>query len=93
MANQDTNAMKKGGLLLKDKVRALSFCYKEEAETYFFSGSVEASMKKNVLYSIKFSIVKPAEVSSSFCECPAGVGPHSTCKHVVAGKVFSSTHN
>jgi len=88
VANQDNNAMKKGALLVRDKVRALSFC--NEDKTSYFSGSVEASMKKNVLYSIKFSIEKPAEVSSSYCDCPAGAGPHSTCKHIVAGKTYVS---
>ncbi len=80
--NSDTSAMKEGQRLFLDKVEALSHCFQGED---FFSGSVEASMKKNVSYSIKFALSKSGDVLQSSCDCPAGEGPHSTCKHVVAG--------
>ena len=47
-------------------------------------GIVNAAMKKSVSYNIKLVIEENGEVQNSHCECPAGVGPHGTCKHLTA---------
>lgn len=48
----------------------------------FFSSIIGAEMKK-VSYNVKV-VTSQDSVLNSACECPAGSGPHSTCKHVVA---------
>lgn len=54
----------------------------EQIEAYFIqigSGIVAAAMKK------KLKLEKDSgDPINSECECPAGKGPHSTCKHVAA---------
>jgi len=75
-ANHDVSAMKEGQRLFQDKVQAMSQCTWQER--FFFCGTVEAAMKKHVSYSIKISLSKVGEVLLSSCECPAGMGPHST---------------
>ncbi len=75
--------MKKGTLLTKNHVPGLS--YYQNKGVFYFSGAVEAEMK-NLLYAIKLILSKEGDITSSGCECPAGAGPHSTCKHVVAGE-------
>ena len=81
--NNDLNAMVKGNLLSKDKVQGMSLCQKDGI--HFFVGTVEAMMKKRVLYTIKGGLDSNGEVCFSACDCPAGSGPHATCKHIVAG--------
>jgi hypothetical protein len=80
-ANSDLSALKQGALLAKDKVQGLSYCTSDNK--IFFSGLVEAQMKK-VSYAIKFILNDKGEIQFSCCECAAGVGPTATCKHVAA---------
>lgn len=85
-ANRDVRAMNKGENLCEEgKVQGLSY-YEEDA--FFFSGLVAASMKKKVTYAIKIIQEKKGGLLFTSCECPAGVGPHSTCKHIVAGTII-----
>ena len=48
-----------------------------------------------VSYNIKLKVDLFGEVLATECECPCGMGPHSTCKHVAAVLLmlaeFSST--
>ncbi len=81
-ANADLSAMKQGALLSKEKVVGLSVACHEDA--VFFCGAVEATMKKNLIYTVRFALDKHGEVQFSWCECPAGEGPTATCKHIVA---------
>uniref|UniRef100_H2XL31 SWIM-type domain-containing protein n=2 Tax=Ciona intestinalis TaxID=7719 RepID=H2XL31_CIOIN len=39
-------------------------------------------MKKGLHYSTKLKIKSSGEIENTSCECPAGQGPHSTCKHI-----------
>ena len=41
-------------------------------------------MRKKVSYSLKIILDNAGEVRNSLCECPGGMGPHATCKHIVA---------
>ncbi len=81
--NQDISAMKQGALLTEDKVRGVSHC--KDEDYHFFTSLVEAHMKKNVLYAVRTILDSRGMPVHSSCECPAGSGPHATCKHVVAG--------
>jgi len=83
ISNQDSSAIKEGKKLFEDKVEAIS--YSNVNDCFFFCGSVEAAMKKRLSYSIKFAMTKNSDIVHSSCECPAGMGPHSSCKHVTAG--------
>jgi len=82
-AFQDIAAVRKGEKLAEDGVEALSF-FNGTSDTAFFMGIVSAAMKKSVKYNIKFVISKNGEIENSHCECPAGIGPHGTCKHLTA---------
>ena len=35
-------------------------------------------------YSLKVKVGQYGDVVNSHCECPAGKGPHGTCKHIAA---------
>ena len=78
----DLKAIQKGKLVAEDSVAALS-TFQDENFT-FLSGTVNASMKKRLSYSVKLVIQQSGEIRNSHCECPGGMGPHGTCKHVVA---------
>lgn len=60
----------------------------------FFTGLIQASMKKHVRYWTKLSCTLQGEIMNSECECPGGAGPHATCKHlacmgyVVTGRIM-----
>lgn len=42
-------------------------------------------MKKDIQYKICLSVAKAtADISSASCQCPAGKGPHGSCKHIAA---------
>ncbi|XP_050388704.1 uncharacterized protein LOC126807882 [Patella vulgata] len=83
MAN-DLKALQKGEKLMEsDRVSACSLC---EIDTcIYFTGIVAAAMKKKLTYNYKLSVEKSSgEIVNSHCECPAGKGPHGTCKHLAA---------
>ena len=75
--------MKKGELMAESSVEAVSL-FQDTQKICFFSGIVNAAMKKNVAYNIKVSVNENGEIRNSHCECPAGLGPHGTCKHITA---------
>jgi SAP domain len=82
---EDKNSFRKGALMAKDNVIALSFLKDLFSNHSFFTGIVSAAMKKKVQYSVKFILnSETAEIQNSHCECPAGMGPHGTCKHLIA---------
>ena len=68
--------------MAEDSVAALS-SFKNDNLT-FLSGTVNASMKKRITYSVKVILEESGEVRNSHCECAGGIGPHGTCKHIVA---------
>ena len=78
----DIKAISKGKLVAEESVEALSL--HKQSELTFFTGRVNASMKKRISYSVKIILQETGEVRNSHCECPSGMGPHGTCKHVVA---------
>ena len=82
---EDKNSLKKGALMARENIAALSFLKDPGSNQFFFTGIVSAAMKKKVQYSVKFVLdSSTAEIKSSHCECPAGMGPHGTCKHIIA---------
>ncbi len=64
----DIKSLKKGKLVAENSVTALSWFQDENFS--FFSGSVSASMKKRISYSVKIILEKSGEVRNSHCECP-----------------------
>ena len=78
----DVKAFKKGKLVAENSVAALSWY--QDLQFSFFCGTVNASMKKNLSYAVRIVLQQTGEVQNSHCECPGGVGPHGTCKHIVA---------
>ncbi len=82
VATPETGTLKKGKRLVADRIRALSVC--PDAEKYFFSGSVDAAMRKRISYVVKMIIGKTGEIEKAACECPCGKGPRASCKHVCA---------
>lgn len=84
-ANENVTSMEKGEKMGKN-VQGLSFFNSggSVSSLCFFSGLVGAEMTKGCSYNLKFVISNTGEVRHSHCECAAGIGPHSTCKHIVA---------
>ena len=41
-------------------------------------------MKKDIVYKVVMHLTKSSEIVFARCECPAGVGPHGSCKHIAA---------
>lgn len=91
-ANENVSAMTNEEEM-EDSVQALSM-FKSPAEiapVCFFIGLVNASMKKNTAYNLKFVVgAETGEIKTSNCECPAGIGPHGTCKHIVSSLLLLS---
>ena len=75
--------MRKGEKLAENGVEALSF-HEDSSDSNFFMGIVSAAMKKSVSYNIKLVVKKNGEILNSHCECPSGIGPHGSCKHLTA---------
>ncbi|XP_048254636.1 uncharacterized protein LOC124112985 [Haliotis rufescens] len=83
-AAHDIKAIEKGYLMFEgDRVLACSVHIRASTDVYL-SGIVSASMKNKVTYNYKVKVEKTGEPVNSHCECPAGKGPHSTCKHIAA---------
>jgi len=80
---QDVAAIKKGRQLMESGVEALSY-FGDSIDIFYFMGLVSAAMKKSVSYNIKLVVNKKGEILNSHCDCPAGFGPHGTCKHITA---------
>ncbi|XP_078327603.1 uncharacterized protein LOC111116693 isoform X1 [Crassostrea virginica] len=80
----DVKAIEKGRLLLEsDWVLATS--YLMQGNALFFTGIVGAAMKARVTYNFKLKLDKySGDIVNSHYECPAGRGPHGTCKHLAA---------
>lgn len=64
-------------------VDALSFFHDKDEKQYFFTAIVSAEMR-NKAYFVKLRTDESGEVLNSEDDCPAGMGPTATCKHVVA---------
>ncbi|XP_078487704.1 uncharacterized protein LOC144745740 [Ciona intestinalis] len=81
--NSDIKSIEKGKLLAESKsTQACSVLYLDAC--VYFSSLVQAAMKKGLHYSTKLKIKSSGEIENTSCECPAGQGPHSTCKHIAA---------
>ncbi|XP_061184370.1 uncharacterized protein LOC133192371 [Saccostrea echinata] len=80
----DVKAIEKGRNLVESRrIQAVSFLFEEG--DMCLSGIVGASMKNKVSYTFKLKLDKvTGDILNSHCECPAGRGPHGTCKHVAA---------
>lgn len=68
---------------MESGVEALSY-FGDSMDIFYFMGLVSAAMKKSVSYNIKLVVNKKGEILNSHCDCPAGFGPHGTCKHITA---------
>ncbi|XP_064607957.1 uncharacterized protein LOC135472402 [Liolophura sinensis] len=83
-AMSDLKAIQKGEALL-DSQRIDACSVHITQKDVHFSGMVRAAMKKKVSYNYKLRLDgQSAEILNSHCECPAGKGPHGTCKHLAA---------
>ncbi|XP_048253634.1 uncharacterized protein LOC124152775 isoform X1 [Haliotis rufescens] len=78
----DLKALEKGKLMFESKRIDACSVHISQGDLYF-TGIVKAPMKKKVSYNFKLRISRRSgEVINSHCECPAGKGPHGTCKHL-----------
>jgi len=51
----------------------------------YLTGIVAAAMKKKISYNYKLRLDgQSGDIINSHCECPAGKGPHGTCKHIAS---------
>ena len=64
----DVKALTKGKLVAEDSVEALSMFI--QPEVTFFTGRVNASMKKKISYSLKIVLSHSGEIRNTHCECP-----------------------
>ncbi|XP_048779437.2 uncharacterized protein LOC125682910 [Ostrea edulis] len=77
----DLKALVKGqDMFDSNKVLACSVCIEDDI---YLTGIVGASMKQKVTYNYKVRISRESgDPLNTHCECPAGRGPHGTCKHL-----------
>eukprot|EP00105_Crassostrea_gigas_P029744 XP_011451771.1 PREDICTED: uncharacterized protein LOC105345344 [Crassostrea gigas] len=81
---KDIKAVSKGNAMFQgNRVQACSVTVKDNS--IYFTGIVGAAMKNKVSYNYKLKMDKSTgDTLNSDCECPAGKGPHGTCKHLAA---------
>jgi len=85
LSEGNIQGIEKGQLLLDSgRVEACSVNTGGTDTDVFFTGMVRAAMKKKLSYNFKLRLDNSGSVINSHCECPAGKGPHGTCKHVAA---------
>ncbi|XP_059096754.1 uncharacterized protein LOC131891249 isoform X2 [Tigriopus californicus] len=85
----DNAAMIRGSKMVENNVLALSFAM--ERQLFFLTGIVAAEMKQTT-YNVMIVLSETGHMRNSCCECPAGQGPNSTCKHVVAAILVVPTY-
>ena len=79
-------AMEKAEKMLSENIMAASFSTaKTDTDVSFFlTGLVKASYKKQCQYNIKIVInVDSLEIKATECECPVGIAPTAACKHIL----------
>ena len=87
-------AVERGEKMVEDCILAASFFLEPavpsasaddgSSPSLYISGIVNAEMRSTTTYSLKLVIDGQAgEIFQCHCECPAGMGPTGTCKHVV----------
>lgn len=54
-------------------------------EVYYIRGECRAQMRKRTVYTFTIVANEVGNVRECECECPAGVGPNASCKHILAG--------
>ena len=91
--NDDQTALKKGERMSRESVQAMSFFRDDNKSLVFFSGIVEAEMKGKEKYITRIIIRFNGDITNADCDCPAGKGPTSSCKHVVAQLFILATFN
>ncbi|CAG2203849.1 unnamed protein product [Mytilus edulis] len=83
-ASGDIKALEKGKKMFESH-RILACSFYQSGQNTFLSGIVGAAMRHKVTYNYKIKIDRcTGEPLNSHCECPAGKGPHGTCKHIAA---------
>ncbi|XP_071180991.1 uncharacterized protein [Mytilus edulis] len=86
----DLQSMTKGQLMFESH-RVLACSILKNDNGIFVSGVVGAAMKKKVTYNYRLKLEKSSgDPLNSHCECPAGRGPHGSCKHVAAVLIMIS---
>ena len=63
-------------------VQSIEFA--EDLECFYFKCICLPEMKKTFVYSIELTLDKDCNITSAKCGCPAGLGPHGSCKHIAA---------
>ena len=78
--------MQKGEkMAVEEMVQAASYYEEQDTGITYFSGIVSAAMRNSTAYICQLTVEKASgEVLNTNCDCPAGKGPHGTCKHVIA---------
>lgn len=84
LANDFKNMNKKAYPLYKDgHLQSIIAIIDDRHCTY--QGVCLPEMKKSVLYSINMVVEQEGgDIVSATCGCPAGKGPHGSCKHIAA---------
>ncbi|XP_069117170.1 uncharacterized protein [Argopecten irradians] len=83
-AASDVKAIQKGKDMLEGG-RILACSLLKYDGHIFLTGIVGAAMKNKVSYNYKISLNETTgDPINSACECPAGKGPHGTCKHIAS---------
>ena len=59
--------------------------YASTDNCYFFKAKCLPEMRKDRVYLLKMALLKESfDISYAECGCPAGMGPHGSCKHISA---------
>ena len=86
MRAEDWKSFKTGGYKLFKEGHVQKTMINQQGSVCAISCSCLPEMKKDRIYKIKIDIiaVDTSDVCSAECSCPAGRGPHASCKHVAA---------
>ena len=85
MRAEDWKNFKTGGYKLFKEGHVQKIMINQEGAVCTVSCSCLPEMKKDRIYKIKVDIaVDTSDVCGAECSCPAGRGPHASCKHVAA---------
>ena len=84
MRAEDWKSFKAGGFTLFKEGHVQKITITQNDTMFGITCSCLPEMKKDRVYKIKISMTNSSDICLAECSCPAGRGPHGSCKHIAA---------